>query len=76
MNNDPAPETNPEQLKHLQSENARLTALLEAHGIEWRLPVPTPPSPLQLSPQDKISLFRRKVSWSKYSTLHHLYNQT
>ncbi len=77
MNNDPAPETNPDQLKHLQSENARLTALLEAHGIEWRLPVPAPPSPLQLSPQDKISLFRRlfngrtdtyPIRWESQST--------
>jgi hypothetical protein len=26
------------ELKGLQAENARLVALLESHGIEWRLP--------------------------------------
>lgn len=25
-------------LEHLRAENARLIALLESHGIEWRLP--------------------------------------
>ncbi len=25
----------------LQAENARLVALLEAHGIDWRLPLPS-----------------------------------
>ena len=30
MHNDPVPETNPDQLKYLQSENARLAALLRA----------------------------------------------
>ena len=48
----------------LKAENARLIALLEAHGIEWRLP----PEPLMvaptvetihLSPKEKVSLFRR-----------------
>jgi hypothetical protein len=25
----------------LQAENARLTALLESHGIDWRVPTPS-----------------------------------
>ena len=31
-------------LEHLRAENARLIALLEAHGVEWRLP-DEPPQP-------------------------------
>lgn len=48
----------------LQAENARLIALLEAHGIEWRQPqpdaVPAPePEPSRLSTAEKVALFRR-----------------
>jgi superfamily II DNA or RNA helicase len=58
----------------LQTENARLAALLDAHGIEWRLPpasasqtVPAPPACKQepdwsrssLSTDEKVALFRR-----------------
>ncbi|MGO4814122.1 DEAD/DEAH box helicase family protein [Cupriavidus sp. 2MCAB6] len=48
----------------LQAENARLIALLQKHGIEWRLPVvPVPPVPeaetSRLSTGDKVELFRR-----------------
>jgi hypothetical protein len=48
----------------LQTENARLTALLEAHGIEWRVPQPTAveaqgPEPSRLSTAEKVTLFRR-----------------
>ena len=48
----------------LQTENARLTALLEAHGIEWRVPQPTAvevqgPEPSRLSTAEKVMLFRR-----------------
>ncbi|CAH1083163.1 hypothetical protein [Candidatus Nitrotoga sp. 1052] len=32
-----------DQLAALQGENARLIALLEDHGIEWRLPGEPPP---------------------------------
>ena len=52
-------------LAALQNENARLIALLEANGIDWRLrPEPdtssTPPEEsLRLHPNDKIALFRR-----------------
>ncbi|WP_455231072.1 TOTE conflict system archaeo-eukaryotic primase domain-containing protein [Geopseudomonas aromaticivorans] len=54
-------------LKELRAENARLIALLEAHGIEWRLPVQvahaepreSEPSAAQLGTQDKLNLFRR-----------------
>ncbi|MGD9878570.1 MAG: DEAD/DEAH box helicase family protein [Reyranella sp.] len=50
----------------LQAENARLIALLDAHGIEWRQPQATAPGLLtasaggpRLSPDDKVALFRR-----------------
>ncbi|MCP3430673.1 TOTE conflict system archaeo-eukaryotic primase domain-containing protein [Stutzerimonas stutzeri] len=55
-------------LEHLRAENARLIALLEAHGVEWRLPdepplvEPTSPPPLISSSLDtdaKLALFRR-----------------
>ncbi|KJK21271.1 DEAD/DEAH box helicase [Burkholderiaceae bacterium 16] len=51
-------------LAALQAENARLIALLQKHGIEWRLPVvPVPPVPeaetSRLSTDDKVALFRR-----------------
>ncbi len=56
-------------LKALQGENARLIALLEDHGIEWRLPPePIPPEPAppvpgpepsRLSTAEKVALFRR-----------------
>lgn len=55
-------------LEHLRAENARLIALLESHGIEWRLPdepplvEPTSPPPLISSSLDtdaKLALFRR-----------------
>ncbi|PTU79103.1 DEAD/DEAH box helicase [Pseudomonas indoloxydans] len=54
-------------LEHLRAENARLIALLESHGIEWRLPdepplvEPTSPPPLISSSLDtdaKLALFR------------------
>jgi len=48
----------------LQAENARLIALLESHGIEWRLPHPTAPvtrelEPSNLSTAEKVAVFRR-----------------
>ena len=52
-------------LAALQAENARLVALLEAHGIEWRQPPkPSPPTiaepePSKLSTAAKVALFRR-----------------
>ena len=67
----------------LQAENARLIALLETHGIEWRLPPePTPPAlPMvgssKFSADDKIALIRRlfrgrtdvyPVRWESKST--------
>jgi superfamily II DNA or RNA helicase len=52
-----------ESKAQLQAENARLIALLDSHGIEWRLPPeppPTPePEPSKLSTAEKIVLFRR-----------------
>ncbi|MBS1208455.1 MAG: Type restriction enzyme, res subunit [Proteobacteria bacterium] len=57
-------------LTALHAENARLIALLEAHGIEWRVPetvsIPAPSSALaktletsRLTPAEKVALFRR-----------------
>ena len=48
----------------LGEENARLVALLESHGIAWRLPPePTPPvpesAPSHFSAEAKVALFRR-----------------
>jgi hypothetical protein len=50
----------------LLAENARLVALLDAHGIDWRLPKSAPvppvsiePEPSRLSTEEKIVLFRR-----------------
>ena len=61
---DPVPE-----LERQRAENARLIALLESHGIEWRLSPPSsaaspsasqsPPEYSRISTQDKIDLFRR-----------------
>ena len=54
----------PIALAALRKENARLIALLEFHGIDWHLP-PEPTIPISdtessnLSPQDKVALFRR-----------------
>ena len=49
----------------LQAENARLKALLEKHGVDWRMrvdpvmPPTNPPAHAALSADDKIALFRR-----------------
>jgi hypothetical protein len=61
--------TDIDQLAALRSENARLIALLDDHGIEWRLHfVPTRNSheeptlnlePSRLSTSEKVALFRR-----------------
>jgi len=51
-----------ELLAKLQAENARLIALLESRGIDWRPPPAAPqvPSePSRLSSDDKVALFRR-----------------
>ena len=59
----------PSELDQLRRENARLIALLEAHGVAWRSSGPAP-SPQALasdeitgsvprSAQEKVALFRR-----------------
>ena len=63
----PLPEHNP--LAAPRVENVRLIALLEDHGIEWRLPPePAPPEPAppisvpepsRFSTAEKVALFRR-----------------
>jgi len=59
--------TNRDTLAELQAENARLIALLENHGIEWRLPSELPaPAAVSIEPEisvlstaEKVALFRR-----------------
>jgi len=54
-------------LTTLQAENIRLIALLESHGIPWRMPSPAPtppppipePEPTKFTPSEKVALFRR-----------------
>lgn len=48
----------------LRAENARLIALLEAHGIEWQAPTKSPvraegSAPTPFSTAEKVALFRR-----------------
>jgi len=54
--------TNSDELAALRAENTRLIALLESHGIEWRLrskPATPPVEPSRLSTEEKVALFRR-----------------
>jgi hypothetical protein len=54
-----------ETLKKLQAENARLVALLDAHGVEWRLPAEPAAADTceaeasRLSTNQKVALFRQ-----------------
>ncbi len=51
-----------DELSALRAENARLIALLESHGIDWRPPAPAsslPAEPSRLSTDEKVALFRR-----------------
>jgi hypothetical protein len=61
------------ELAAIQAENARLIALLETHGIEWRLPpqpvAVTEPVPSRLSTAKKVALFRRLFRGRTDSTL-------
>jgi len=55
---------NRDDLAVLEAENIRLIALLEAHGIEWRLPPSAvhgvqETEPYRLSTAEKVALFRR-----------------
>jgi superfamily II DNA or RNA helicase len=52
------------ELAKLRAENARLSALLDAHGIEWRMPEPAQQAPTEqeqsrIPTEEKIALFRR-----------------
>lgn len=56
--------TDRDLLAALQAENARLIALLEARGIEWRLPPQSMSLPKtvefsSLSTDEKVTLFRK-----------------
>jgi len=54
--------TNSDELAALRAENTRLIALLESHGIEWRLrskPATPRVEPPRLSTEEKVALFRR-----------------
>lgn len=58
-----APTVDASLLAAAQAENARLIAMLEAHGIDWRLPpepipVKTTPVESSLSRPQKVALFR------------------
>jgi hypothetical protein len=50
-----------DELARLRAENARLVGLLEASGMEWRLPEPvtTPVNAAPLTTDEKVALFRR-----------------
>ena len=52
-----------DDLAALRAENARLIALLDAHGIAWRVPPEAPEpqvvEPSRLSKNEKIALFRK-----------------
>lgn len=56
--------TNTDLLAKLQAENARLIALLDAHGIDWHLPEPVKIQVVQIEPlqqlntDGKVALFR------------------
>ncbi|MDR3158517.1 MAG: DEAD/DEAH box helicase family protein [Zoogloeaceae bacterium] len=54
--------TDSDDLAALRAENARLKALLDAHGIAWRLPpalaLPTA-EPSRLATAEKVALFRK-----------------
>jgi superfamily II DNA or RNA helicase len=65
MNRPDVDHDRPSELEGLRAENARLIALLESHGIDWRLP-PQPIAvsvqdqvPSRLSTSEKVALFRR-----------------
>lgn len=64
MNSDSGRQIKHDALVALEDENARLIALLEVHGIEWRRP-PLPPhagqhsEPSRLTTEKKVALFRR-----------------
>lgn len=51
-----------DELAALRAENARLTALLDSHGIAWRSPpepkTPTVAEPSRLTTDEKVTLFR------------------
>ena len=57
--------TDPDAQTKLREENARLAALLDAHGIDWRLPVESSADDAsegeasRLSTDEKVALFRR-----------------
>ncbi len=51
-----------DELTTLRAENGRLIALLDSHGIEWRVqqqPSPPPIEPSRLSTHEKVAIFRR-----------------
>jgi len=59
--------TDHDRFTELRKENERLIALLETHGIEWRLPPGQGSEPIQknaakpssLTTDEKVALFRR-----------------
>lgn len=48
-----------EELARLRAENDRLAGLLDAHRIAWRASAATLPTPVALTTDEKVALFRR-----------------
>jgi superfamily II DNA or RNA helicase len=52
-----------DELTMLRAENARLAALLDAHGVVWRLPAESAPQPAtessRFTADEKVALFRK-----------------
>lgn len=59
------PMVDSDSIAALQAENARLIALLQSSGIDWRVPaepepfVTTEAEPSRFSTAEKVTLFRR-----------------
>ena len=66
LNQSDSTSNEPNELARLRAEVARLIALLESHGIDWRRPPmptttsnPPPSEPSNLSAAEKVALYRR-----------------
>jgi hypothetical protein len=55
-----------DQLAALQSENARLIAMLEWHGIDWRVPPEPEPEPVPGQDQCGGIVPGSLIGWQEY----------